>query len=131
MKINYFNESNYGELCRWWENHNHAIIPFSSLPLGVVISSQDSNKHLAMAFVYTMDGCDVAQLAWTTTNPENTVTTSYKAVSLAVDALLQVAHEKMNKKLILCFSSSGGLSKILNRKNIMTNKKHTLNIGSF
>lgn len=128
MQITYFTEGNYGELCGWWDKHQHAIIPFTSLPLGVVVSKE--NKKLAMAFIYTMDGCDVAQLAWTTSNPENSARESYQSVDLAIDALLQIA-EKKNKKLILCFSASKGLSKILNRKNINTQKEHVLNIGSF
>ena len=128
MKISYFNESNYGELCGWWDKHQHAIIPYSSLPIGVVIAND--TKKLAMAFIYTMDGSDVAQLAWTTTNPENSPKESHASVDLAIDALLQVAQKK-EKKLILCFSASRGLSKILNRKNINTQKEHVLNIGSF
>lgn len=127
MQITYFNESNYGELCGWWDKHQHAIIPYSSLPIGVVVSNED--KNLAMAFIYTMDGCDVAQLAWTTTNPENSPRQSYLATDLAIDALITVAQKK-NKKMITCFSNSRGLSKILNRKNIITQKEHVLNVGS-
>lgn len=129
MQITYFNESNYGELCGWWDKHQHNIIPFSSLPLGVVVSND--TKKLAMAFVYTMDGCDVAQLAWTTSNPENSPRESYQSVDLAIDALLLVAREKLNKKMIVCFSSSKGLTKILNKKNITQNREHILNMGSY
>jgi len=127
MQITYFNETNYGELCGWWTKHQHAIIPYSSLGIGVVVSSED--KNLAMSFIYTMDGCDAAQLCWTTSNPGNSPRQSYESVDLAIDALLTVAIKK-NKKTITCFSSSKGLTKILNRKNIMKNKDHVLSMGS-
>lgn len=127
MQITYFNESNYGELCGWWDKHQHAIIPYSSLGIGVVVSKED--KNLAMAFIYTWDGCDIAQIAWTAANPENTPRQSYQALDLAIDALLKVA-EKKEKKMIVSFTSSSGVLKILNRKNIMKNKNHTLSVGS-
>lgn len=127
MQITYFNESNYGELCGWWDKHQHAIIPYSSLPIGVVVSKED--KNLAMAFIYTMDGTDFAQISWTACNPENTPRQSYHSMDLAIDGLLKVA-EKKNKKLILCVSSSSGVTKIVNRKNLTGSKTHFVSAGS-
>jgi hypothetical protein len=130
MTICYFDkEQHYKQLSNWWVAHGHGKIEASSLPIGVVVSDA-SNKLLAMSFIYMMDGTDVAQLAWTTTNPENSNKESYKAVDLAIDALLIVA-QKFEKKTILCFSSSKGLTKILNKKNIQENKNHVLSIGGF
>lgn len=128
MKVTYFTPDDYVELQAWWKKHNHNVLPLSALPVGVVVSSGD--KNLVMSFVYTMDGCDVAQLAWTTSNPENKLKENYEAVNLAVDALVSVS-KKLNKNLILCFSSSKGLTKILNKKNMLSNKKHVMVVGSF
>lgn len=128
MTINYFNPENYKELIQWWKANDHEVISLSSLPIGVVVS--ENNVPLVMSFVYLMDGTDIAQLAWTTSNPMNGLKQNHKAVELAIDALLIVA-QKAGKKSVISFSSSKGLTKILNKKNIISNKNHTLSFGRF
>lgn len=128
MKVTYFTPENYEELCGWWKKHNHSTLPITSLPVGVVVS--DESKNLVMSFMYTMDKCDVAQISWTTSNPENKLKQNYEAVALAVDALLILA-QKLEKRTIISFSSSKGLTKILNKRNIKMNKNHVMNIGGF
>lgn len=128
MNITYFTSEHYSELELWWKHYNHKVISITSLPVGVVVSTQE--KILAMSFLYTMNGCDVAQIAWTTSNPKNKLRESHEAVTTAIDALLVLA-KKLNKNTITCFSGSKGMSKILNRRNIAQNKNHVLHIGSF
>ena len=127
MTIKYFSQDNYIELCDWWNKHNHFVVAAGSLPYGVVVS--DGDKNLVMSFLYTMDGCDIAQIAWTTSNPENKLKQNYAAIDLAIDAVLLLA-KKMNKKNVICFSSSNGLNKMFNKKGLKSNMSHTLNSGA-
>lgn len=128
FKIEYFNkQKHYNELENWWLNHNHSIIPSSSLPIGVVVYS--NNIPICMSFLYTMDGCDMAQIGWTTTNPASSLKNKYNGINLAIDSLITVC-KKLNKKHITSFCNSSGINKIMKRKGFVNNKSHELYVGS-
>ncbi len=106
MNIRYFTSDDYSTLCEWWKEHKHSNLPLESLPLGVVV--EDNNTSKAMTFLYTTTGCNIGQIAWTTSNPKNSARESYDAISLGIDALLVVCN-KLNITNIVSFSNSKGL----------------------
>jgi hypothetical protein len=123
-----YTSEDYSDLCAWWSKHGHPIISSEVLPFGIVVEN-NGVKH-AMTFVYTMDGCNAAQIAWTTTNPELGLKARYKAVNQAIDtALVYINSKKINN--IMCFSDSMGLSKLLNKRGLRLGNDHILCIGSF
>lgn len=127
MKIDYFTPHFYDILKSWWQEHNHAIIPIESLGLGLIVLD-DNNYPLCMSFIYTMERCNVAQFAWTTTNPNVSFKVRHQAVELILLASLQVAKNE-GKNLIFDFISSKGLKKILKNLNFIELKDHTLLTG--
>lgn len=126
MYLRYYNSSDYNTLCNWWEKHKHPIISMDALPHGIVVEKE--NNLIAMSFVYIMSGCNVAQIAWTTTNPNERLKDRYNAVNLCLDASILHA-KKMNKNLIVCFSGHKSITKLLNKKGLFSGKSHDICMG--
>lgn len=129
MVVKNFNKDYYDVLCLWWKQHNHAIIPLQSLPLGVVVLDE-KQMPVCASFLYVMDKCDMCQIAWTTSNPNATLKQRYVAINKAIDSLLFFANT-LNKKNIISFTNSTGLEKILKRKGLLQQSSHSLMIGGF
>ncbi len=106
-------------LTEWWKLHGHPEIRLGCLsPLGVVANIDD--KPSAISFLYMYDGSKMAQMAWTTSNPEVSGKKKHRAINECIKTLLEIA--KLNGRTdILCFSSSSGLTKMM--------QKHGLNVG--
>ncbi len=129
MKLERFEEKHYNELKQWWIEHNHPTIQFSSLsPYGVVSYIEDVPG--CMSFLYIYHGCDMAQIAWTTTNPSLSPRKRHKAVNDTIKSLYEVA--KLNNiKNIICFSNSTGLTKLLHKHGLKIGNSHDLLAGYF
>lgn len=129
MELYKFNKQHYNTLVEWWKKHEHHILPYSSLSdIGVIVYK--NNKPISASWIYFMNGCDLAQIAWTTTNPDSGLKEKYKAVNLCLDALLDIA--KINKRNnVICLSNSTGLTKLVSKKGLNKNKKHDFLVGSF
>jgi hypothetical protein len=120
MQLHKFEQSHYEMLVGWWKEHGHPIVAFETLsPIGVIV--EKDGTFLAASFIYVMHGCDLAQIAWTTTNPEGSLKDNYKAVDECITGLLDIV--KLNKrKHVICFSSSTGLTRMI--------KSHGFNVGT-
>ena len=129
FNIEYFKNEHYEELKKWWSLHNHPAVPFSSLPYGIVVSNE-KQIPVCMSFLYTFEISDMCQIGWTTTNPNTKLRERYECVDLALDSLLILA-QKLNKKTVICFSTSRGISKLMNKKGLSKGKSHDIYIGSF
>lgn len=116
-------------LVTWWEKHNHPIISYESLsPLGLL--AVENGEYVAVSFAYVMHGCDLAQIAWTTTNPEAAPKLKYQAINECISGLLDIV--KLNqRKHVICFSSSRGLTRMIEKHGLKTGAAHTLLSGCF
>lgn len=119
MELKRFEATHYPELVEWWKHHNHPVIALTSLsPLGLI--AENNGKLVAVSFLYVMHGCDLGQIAWTTSNPKSGLKERHQAINECILSLYEIA--KLNKRNnVICFSSSSGLTKLI--------KKHGLNVG--
>ena len=130
MKLIKFNkEIHYKEVSKWWSEHNKLIVPKDSLSsVGLVV--YNGGKPVCMSFLYIMAGCNMAQIAWTTTNPKAGLKERYKAINFCIEGLLEIA-KKNNRKNVVCFSSNKSLSKIIASKGLIEQHSHDLLLGNF
>ena len=129
MIVKQFKTEDYAMLQDWWTKHNHMSIPKESLsPIGITIFDEETPS--CIGFIYVMPNCDMAQIAWTTTNPEISLRKRYKAMDTCINALLQYAYIN-GRKNIICFSKSSGLSKMLRKKGLAQMTPHSLLMGTF
>ena len=125
-----FDSSYYNEVCDWWKKHNHPQIAEQSLsPYGFVCLN-DAKMPVAVSFVYFMAGCTMAQIAWTTTNPNARLKDRYTGVMLCLNGLTELAKQE-NRKDIICFSSSPGLTRKVKSLGFNIGKTHDLLAGKF
>lgn len=125
MKLSRFTETDYPMLVEWWTAHKHPIIPFNMLsPFGLV-SFSDKSEPAAMSFIYLPQGCDAAQISWTTTNPQVSPRVRYEAVDYVVKGLISLA-KKGGRSNVMCFSDSSGLNKIYAKQGLKELKDHKL-----
>lgn len=127
MIIQKYVDSDFLDLSLWWKKHSHPVMEKSILPFGIV--AYENENKVAMSFIYIMDKCDVAQIAWTTTNPEMSSRKRHKAVHLLMDASFSYINS-LGIKNIMCFTDSNGIAKILNKKGLRLGNLHNLCIGS-
>ena len=127
MKLEKFERKHYETLLDWWEQHGHPVIPYESLsPIGLVVN--DNGNLTCVSFLYVMHGCDLAQIAWTTTNPTSGLKKKHESVGACLHGLYGIA--KQNKRTnIICFSSSTGLTKLIKRHGFNVGHTHDLLAG--
>jgi len=128
MLLKKYNPLDYKELCSFWSKHNHPEIPATCLPDGIVVKEDD--KILCFGFIYLVNNASIAQIAWTTTNPEIGLKKRYKAVNMLFDGSISYIHS-LGIKNIMCFSDKPSLVKLLNRRGMRIANDHTLCIESF
>ncbi len=128
MKLVKFEEQHYHEVCSWWTQHGHPVLPFNMLSTFGLMAFE-GEQPICVSFVYLLSDCNIAQIAWTTTNPEAPIRMRYEGVDSTVKGLLGVA-KKYNKTNVLCLSDSRGLKKIISRNGLKELKDHTLLYGS-
>jgi hypothetical protein len=128
MNIRYYQPSDYETLCSWWNKHQHPIISSDILSNGIVVC--ENGNLICIGFVYLVNKANVAQLAWTTTNPEMSLRQRYKAVNMFFDGSISYINS-LNIKNIMCFTDKPSLVKLLNRRGMRISNDHTLCIGSF
>ncbi len=80
--------------------------------------------------MYVMHGCDLAQIAWTTTNPGAGLKQRYEGVNAVLTGLFGIAQAN-NRSNVICFSSSSGLSKMIKKHGLNIGKSHDLLAGFF
>lgn len=130
MKLVRFDSSHYDTLTKWWDKHQHPIISQKSLsPIGV-ITVLDSGEYVSASFLYVMAGCDLGQIAWTTTNPESSSRNRYDGINMCLDGLIDIA-KKEKRTNVICFSSSSGLTKLIEKQGFKVGKSHDLLAGYF
>lgn len=127
MTIRKYVESDYNVLCSWWKDHGHPVMDSSILADGIVVS--DESSPVCLGFVYLVNNANVAQLAWTTTNPKMSLKKRYKAVNILIDASISYINS-LNIKNIMCFTDKPSLVKLFNRRGMRIGNDHTLCIGS-
>ena len=127
MNLILYKKEHYNILTEWWKDHNHAIIEESALsPYSFIVYNND--KPICASFLYVMDKCNLAQIAWTTTNPNAGIKEKYNALNLCLQSLFDLAKLlKINN--IVSFSSSKGLNKLYKKNGMYLGKEHTLNMG--
>lgn len=129
MNLQRFSKEHYNTVTSWWKKHEHAIIPESSLS-SVGLIAFKGNKPICVSWLYIMSGCDLGQIAWTTTNPDASLREKYEGVNFCIDGLIELARH-YKRKSVVSFSSSKGLSKIIKKKGLSLQRKHDLLLGSF
>ncbi len=127
MNLRRYKPSDYQELCTWWEKHNHPIMSSEILPEGIVVE-QDS-KAICIGFIYLVNNAEVAQLAWTTSNPEISLRKRYDAVNMLLDGSISYI-ASLGIKHIMCFTDKNSIAKLLNRRGMRLGNDHILCIGS-
>lgn len=129
MNLLKWDRSHYETLTGWWKAHDHPILRFESLsPIGLV--AQKDEQLVAASFLYVFYGCDVAQIAWTTTNPEAGLKDKYRAIDSCMNGLLSIA-KSHNRNQIFCFSNSKGLTKLISKHGLNVGSEHDLLSGTF
>jgi len=129
MDCRRFTETEYPMIVQWWEKHNHPVIPFKMLSPAGLISLTDKGEPGCVSFIYFVANCDIAQIAWTTTNPDVSARDRYKSVDFCIKGLIALA--KHNKRTnVLCFSDSHGLNKLFHKNGLKELKDHKLLYGS-
>lgn len=129
MDVKRFTEADYQMLVKWWEHHKHPVLPYKMLSPAGLIGLNDSGEPACASFIYFVANCDIAQIAWTTTNPEVSVRDRYLAVNDCVKGLIALAKHN-NRTNIMCFSDSHGLNKIFMKNGLKELKDHKLLYGS-
>jgi len=127
MQASLYTTSDYPELCAWWKGHSHPAMSPGFLTSGFVVS--ENGQNLAMTFVY-LAGANVAQIAWTTTNPSVPLRKRYEAVNKVTDVALTYI-KSLNIENVMCFTDSSGLTKLYNKKGFKIKNLHNLCMGSF
>lgn len=129
VTVSKFTDEHYPLILEWWQTHGHPALGRTVLsPFGVVCSID--NVPTAMSFMYLWTGTTVAQIAWTTTRPEAGGKQKLKAVNECMKALIDTA--EMNKRTdVICFSSSKGLTKIMQRHGLHVGQSHDILAGTF
>lgn len=128
MRIEKFDKNKHYDILEdWWTEHNHMQVPSSSLS-GVGLVVYDNDTPICMSFLYVMAGCDLAQIAWTTTNPEANLRQKYRSILYCLEGLIALA-KKYERKHIISFSSSKGLTKILKKSGLGVGKNHEILYG--
>lgn len=128
MLLKKYSPLDYSTLCSWWKDHGHPIMDSSVLADGIVVL--EDSIPVCMGFVYLVNNANIAQLAWTTTNPNMSLKKRYKAVNMLIDASISYINS-LNIKNIMCFTDKPSLVKLLNRRGMRIGNDHTLCIGSF
>jgi hypothetical protein len=117
-------DEDYAELVTWWGFHNHPPLPVEMLsPFGVTALVND--QKACMSFIYFVQGCDMAQIAWTTTNSTVAMRERYVATDLCIKGLIDLA-KKNNITNLMCFSDSSGLNKLFNKNGLKELRNHRL-----
>lgn len=127
MTLERFEQKHFDILSDWWKQHDHPAMDFKALsPLGVV--AFDGDTPVCASFLYVMHGCNLAQIAWTTTNPACGLKTKYYGINMCLGNLYQLALE--NKRTnVICFSSSSGLTKLMKKQGFNVGTTHNLLAG--
>lgn len=94
LELSYFQPEQYPTLVEWWTRCNHVIIPITSLAHGIVVSK--NKELLCISFVYIWDGCDLAQMGWTTVNPDIDKETRNAAIELVLDGSILFIESTMH-----------------------------------
>jgi len=129
MVLKKFEKEHYPIVSEWWKKHEHTKIPEDMLSaIGLICYKDD--KPICASWLYIMVGCKLAQIAWTTTNPDANLRERHKAVNFCIDGLLELAKAN-NRKRVICFSSSTGLNKVIMKKGLTKKNKHDLLVGEF
>ena len=124
MKLIKFEKQHYELLCDWWTKHNHKILPFEMLsPFGLVFV--DGDKPIAVSFIYFVAGCELSQIAWTTTDPGASVFKRHEAVKACIEGLVALAR-KFNHPHVVCFSSSRGLTRLIQKAGLKKLSEHDM-----
>jgi hypothetical protein len=92
-------------------------------PFGLMAFNGD--EPVAAAFVYLVQGCDIAQISWSVTNPKAFVRLRYDGLESALKGLIALAKES-GRTNIVTFSHSRGLTKLYSRQGLKTLQPHTL-----
>jgi len=127
--IRFDKEKHYNLINMWWKEHKHNSMERDSLsPFGFIV--YNNNTPICASFLYIMAGCNLGQIAWTTTNPKAGLKEKYNAINFCIEGLLALANH-YNIKNIISLSNSKGLTKLIQKKNFRTVDKHTLLCGGF
>lgn len=128
VRLERFTEAFYPEISKWWSKHNHPVLPFNMLSPFGLIAHTDAGPS-CVSFVYLIADCDIAQISWTTTNPDVALRKRYEAVDYCIKGLLGAARH-YGKTNVLCFSDSKGLTKLINKNGLKVLHNHSLLYGS-
>lgn len=87
MKTRLINiDTDYEDVCRWWDSHGMKAIPSGYLPkVGVMVESDEGTK-LCAGWIYMDNSSPVSWFEWVTTNPKNRPTLSMLSLRAAVGA---------------------------------------------
>lgn len=125
MRFEKFTKEHYPILVDWWTLHKHPVLPFNMLsPIGL-ISFSNQDEAAAASFIYLVPGADIAQIAWTTTNPNVSARDRYESVEFVIQGLIGLA-KNSGRSNILCFSNSRGLNRIFAKQGLQELKEHKL-----
>lgn len=129
MILKKFEKQDYEIIIDWWKEHQHPIIPFNMLSPAGLILFNEQKQPICASFIYFVANCDIAQIAWTTTNPKAGFKEKYQAVNECIQGLIALArHNKRTN--IMCFSDSSGLNKIFHKNGLKELRDHKLLYGS-
>lgn len=124
MNIRYYNKTDYDTFVEMWKHHDHDIIPIDMLsPIGFV--AVDGDSVIGGSWIYIADGCDMAQVAWTSLSPHATIKQKHKALS-GIHNMIMSTCEVLGKKNIVMFSDKHGLSKFFHKRGFDMYSDHTL-----
>jgi len=127
MNIRAFDKTNdYELISKWWNSHNHAILPIDMIPVGVII--EKDSTPLCASFLYDLAGTNTSMILWTVSNKNINKREIHKAITLATDTLVNYA-KATGKEYIMSFVKSKGLTKIYNKKGFITGEPHNFLMG--
>lgn len=125
MKFKRFEATDYEMVCQWWLKHDHPIVGLEMLSPYGLLAYNDKDEAAAVCFIYFVDGCDIAQLSWGTTNPEVSTRDRYNCMNACIQSLIQLAKVN-NRTNIMTFCDSKGLNRLYNKNGLKELKSHKM-----
>lgn len=112
MQLKPYKVEDYQEVSEWFQKHGWPPVQADILPaLGAIVYDKETNKNLAVAWLYIEATRPVAVLEWMLTNPDNSPKNSYKAIVILVEYIKKLVTD-MRYKVLFTSTKTEGLIKL-------------------
>lgn len=110
----YDRATHYDLIASWWRGHGAQCLPADVLPLKGSIVTRDGDP-IAACFVYLMNGCRAAYLAFPVTAPDLSPRIRLAALEAALEDAVRIAH-KAGCLMIWSSTENKTLDRVLTRR---------------